>query len=304
MSAPSAGVTCILNARAGDDAHELPRRVGQLFAAGGCPARILVATNEDELQAYVKQAADWDTPLVAGGGDGTVNTIASGLVGTDRVLGVLPLGTLNHFAKNLGLPLDLPGAVQTVITGRVTAVDVGEVNGQLFLNNSSIGTYSRLVLGRNAEQRRGHSKKIALTMAAVAALWRRSSLQVRVRVDGVEEQERKTPLLFIGNNRYTMQGLEIGGRTRLDSGRLWICLVPLEGAGSLLQLAMRVIVGQLRPDDLEVQDAKEIWIKTRRDWVDVAWDGEVTRMASPLHYRIRPMALRVMTPSSPVPSRE
>src|SRR4051812_44354533 len=86
--------------------------------------------------------------VVAAGGDGTVNAVAAALIGRRTAMGVLPLGTLNHFAKDLGLPLDLPAAAAVIARGRVSQVDVGAVNGRCFINNSSIGLYPTLVEDR------------------------------------------------------------------------------------------------------------------------------------------------------------
>jgi predicted polyphosphate/ATP-dependent NAD kinase len=109
----------ILNARAGTAAKSgnLQSRIAELFCAAGLNAEII---------------------SVAGGGDGTINTVAGEVAGTERVLGVLPLGTLNHFAKDLHLPLDLEGAVRTIVERNIATVDVGEVNGRAFVNNSSL----------------------------------------------------------------------------------------------------------------------------------------------------------------------
>jgi diacylglycerol kinase family enzyme len=103
---------------------------------------ILVARNGRELTALARLAIEEHGGIVvAAGGDRTINAVASALVGTDSPMGVLPLGTLNHFAKDLKIPLELESAVATMLTGRVVRIDVGEVNGHLFLNNSSLGIY-------------------------------------------------------------------------------------------------------------------------------------------------------------------
>ena len=105
---------------------------------------------------------------MAGGGDGTVNTVASAVIDTDKTFGVLPLGTLNHFAKDLHIPLDLEAAARTIIAGHTTQVDVGEVNDEIFLNNSSLGLYPRLVQKRKKKQRLGSRKWAAFFWAAIS----------------------------------------------------------------------------------------------------------------------------------------
>mgnify|MGYP000022813694 CR=1 FL=1 len=292
------GVTCILNAAAGPGhGPEMVGQITRLFAGAGSPAHVVMVQDGAGIMAQVRQAAERGHLVVAGGGDGTVNAAAAALAGTGGVLGVLPLGTCNHFARDLGLPLDLAGAVRTALTGRVRVVDVGEVNGQVFLNNSSLGLYPQLVRGRIAEQKQGHRKWVALAMAAVSCLRHPVPLLVRLQVDGAEALVRRTPLLFVGNNRYDMIGLHMGGRTRLDGGQLWVCLADDAGSAGLLGLAVRALAGRLRPGELDMRDTADLRVGTRRRRVEVAWDGEVKTMQAPLHYRIRPAALRVMVPN-------
>ena len=164
-----------------------------------------------------RAAVDGCARVVAGGGDGTISTVAALLAGTDKALAVLPLGTLNHFAKDLGLPLELEAAARVAATGRVVRVDVGEVNGRVFINNSSIGLYPRLVRRRQQQQDRlGRGKWAAFLFAGLSVLRRYPFLDVRLEADG-RTFSRRTPFVFVGNNDYLMDGLQIGARARLDA---------------------------------------------------------------------------------------
>ena len=171
-STGSDAILCILNGKAGTvKALDAERRLCELFARHGAQAKILVAQDGDDISALVRQETQHGCALiVAGGGDGTVNAVASVLAGTDIVLGVLPLGTLNHFAKDLLLPLELEGAVDNLFTGQTIQVDVGEVNGKLFLNNSSLGIYPVIVRQREKLQEHGRGKWSAFVQAVVYAL--------------------------------------------------------------------------------------------------------------------------------------
>jgi diacylglycerol kinase family enzyme len=290
-------VTCILNAAAGsghgpDRAEEIARLCAEL----GTSATVVTVVSGAGIVPEARQALMHGQLILAGGGDGTVNAVASTLAGTGCVLGVLPLGTCNHFAKDLGLPLDLSGAVRVALTGRVKAVDVGDVNGQMFLNNSSLGLYPHLVTGRLAEQKQGHRKWVALAMAAVSCLRHPLPLLVGLRLDGADALVRRTPLLFVGNNRYCMTGPHMGGRTRLDAGELWMCVAYDAGYARLLGMTVRALAGHVRQTDLEMRSMADLWVGMQRREVAVARDGEITKMPTPLHYRIRPAALRVMVP--------
>ncbi|HXF39554.1 MAG TPA: diacylglycerol kinase family protein, partial [Blastocatellia bacterium] len=132
-------IEVIINAASGAAGKEKARdQLAKLFGKRGVDARISFAKSSVQLFEHAERAAKGDArTVVAGGGDGTINAVASRLIDTDKTLGVLPLGTLNHFAKDLKIPLDLQGAVKTIIANHVVPVDVGEVNGHIFINNSS-----------------------------------------------------------------------------------------------------------------------------------------------------------------------
>lgn len=263
---------------------------------------ITLAKGGAELSAAAAKAREQGVAIVAaGGGDGTINAVASQLVGSSTVLGVLPLGTLNHFAKDLGIPLELDLAIANLAHGKPVMIDVGEVNERIFLNNSSLGLYPDIVRDREKQQRRlGRGKWLACGWAALAALRRYPFLSVRLMVDG-ERHARRTPFIFIGNNEYVMQGFDIGARRRLDGGALSLYVAQRPGRLGLLRLALHALFGRLaQARDFDVLLAPDIEVETRHKRLRVATDGEVTIMATPLRYRIRAGALAVMVPG-PVP---
>ena len=208
------------------------------------------------------------------------------------------MGTLNHFAKDLGIPLELEKAVQTLFTGKVARVDVGEVNGHIFLNNSSIGFYPRIVQEREREQRQGRSKWVAFAQAAALMFQKSRTLHVELDEDHNRRQSYDTPFVFVGNNRYAVAGLEIGTRAILDGGKLWVCAAPYADRLALIALALLALLGFVRDADLAAFETDQTNVRMRRDHVRVATDGEVTVMRTPLHYRSRPGALRVVVPAA------
>jgi diacylglycerol kinase family enzyme len=219
-------------------------------------------------------------------------------VGTGIALGVLPLGTLNHFARDLHIPGDAAGAVQNIAAGNVAAIDAGEVNGRYFLNNASLGIYPAIVRGRERQQRHlGAGKWLAFLRATLAVLRRNPFVDVRLTVDG-EELRRSTPFVFVGNNDYCMEGWCMGERKCLTAGKLNVYIARHTGRLGLLKLALRALVGRLHEAaDLEVFSAAQVLVETHRRRIRVATDGEVTGMDSPLRFRIRPGALRVIVPA-------
>lgn len=292
-------VAVIINAGAGlGYCAQFQQQLHERFAAHGMLADITLAHSGAELIAAARAAVARGATLVAaGGGDGTINAVASVLVGTGIRCGVLPLGTLNHFAKDLKIPLGLGDAVANLAHGRPVRVDVGEVNGRIFLNNSSLGLYPDIVRDRERQQRRlGRGKWLAFGWAALAALKRYPFLSVRLDVDGVAHA-RRTPFVFIGNNVYQMQGLNIGERERLDGGQLSLYVAQRPTRLGLVRLAWHALMGRLAEQrDFDVAAAHELTVETRKSRLRVATDGEVTIMQPPLAYRIRPGALTVIVP--------
>jgi diacylglycerol kinase family enzyme len=292
-------ITVIINGEAGsghDDAVAAGLR--DQFAANGMDATIVLAKGGKEIIAAAKAAVAEGVPMVAGGGgDGTQNAVAAQLVDTGIPYGVLPMGTLNHFAKDLGIPLDLESAVRTIATGVPKQVDVGQVNDQVFLNNSSLGLYPDIVRDREKQQSRlGRGKWPAALWATVSALRRYPFLSVRMHADDTH-LARRTPFVFIGNNEYIMEGLAIGARSRLDAGTLSMYVAQRPGRLGLLRFALRALIGGLKEErDFDVLLVQDMLIETRHKHLHVAFDGEVEKMATPLHYRIRPGALTVMVP--------
>ena len=225
-----------------------------------------------------------------------MNSVASVLVGSNVPLGVIPCGTLNHFAKDAGIPLDLEPAVHTVVHGRVTRVDVGEVNGQVFLNNSSIGIYPDIVVERQALRHQGYRKWTAFAVATVKILRHYRGVVVRISA-GDSVHVVRTPFLFVGNNEYHVEGRHLGARDRIDSGRLFAYLAPRVHARDLPKLLARALVGRDH-GTLESFATVTLQVDTpRRRRLRVATDGEVAVMSTPLHYRVRPRELSVIVPA-------
>lgn len=290
-------VLCLLNPAAhSDGAAEMRDRLTQIFAQAGRRVRIEEPSSHDALEQLAREAARTGTKLViAGGGDGTMNAVANALAGTDTALGVLPLGTLNHFAKDLGVPLATDAAVANAFAGRVRDVDVGEVNGRVFVNNSSIGFYPEIVRERETLQQNGASKWVAFARAAIAVA--RRSTAIRVRMSTPQRiVKTKTEFVFVGNNEYELAAPRIGARMRLDGSELWVFQIPRMGRFRAVAEAAHAFFAAGKPHPPFAFTARELRIDTFRRSIDVALDGEVMRMQPPLLYRSRPRALRVVVP--------
>jgi diacylglycerol kinase family enzyme len=202
------------------------------------------------------------------------------------------------------LPLELDAAVTRIAGGATCRIDVGEVNGRVFINNSSLGLYPDIVRERERQQRRlGRGKWLALAWASFGALRRFPFLSVRLSADG-EARLRRTPFVFIGNNVYAMEGFAMGGRERLDAGCLSLYVTQRAGRWRLLLLALRALFGKLeQARDFDALRAAEIEVESRQRRLRVATDGEITLMTPPLRYRSRPASLLVVAGVPATPTR-
>ena len=201
-------------------------------------------------------------------------------------------------AKDLRIPLDLGEAVRNLVTGRPARVDVGEVNGHIFINNSSLGIYPKLVRERERKQRQGMSKWPAFLIALITVLRRYPLVGVRLVADD-QELVRRTPFVFVGNNEYKVEGINLGARTQLDAGLMFAYLAPRVHTRDLPKLLTHALLGRARQDGhLQVVPAAELWIETLyvRD-VTIACDGELLIVRPPFHFRSWPGSLGVMVPA-------
>ena len=289
----------IINAGAGNPhVEDRSRELTSLFLAGGIHVDVRLARSGSDIDTLVREAVGEHPPmLIAAGGDGTISTAAAALAGTDITLGVLPFGTLNHFAKDLGIPLELEASVQNIVENNVIQVDVAEVNGRVFINNSSLGLYPDMVRDRERQQSRlGRGKWRSFLWASLSVLRRFPFLVVRIEVESVT-RDFVTPVVFIGNNEYKMEGFDIGARESLERGVLCVYIVKKQRRAALIRLSLAALLGRLEQErDFDSLTTTELVIETSRNRVLVSTDGEVQPMTSPLHYRIRPRELRVIVP--------
>lgn len=257
----------------------------------------LLRQGDDVRDAACKALQAKPAVLVAAGGDGTLSAVADVVRDTDTALGVMPFGTLNHFARDLGIPLDPAQAARTIAAGRRVAVDVAEVNGRAFINNASLGLYPGMVRERERQQRRlRRSKRHAMMWATLAVLNRPPLLDLRLELDRAV-QDCRAPFVFVGNNDYQMEGFDIGTRARLDGGCLNVYTTRACSAGGLIMLLLHALFGRLRQaEDFVESRASSLRVSSRKRRLLVATDGEVNTIETPLEFRIRPHSLQVLVP--------
>ncbi|MBX3313654.1 MAG: diacylglycerol kinase family lipid kinase [Actinobacteria bacterium] len=293
----------LVNAGAGsvDGPDAVVERIVDAFAATGAEATVAAIDPDGFADAVLSSWSADPRPdvVVVAGGDGTVNCAAAAAAGTDVVLSVLPMGTFNHFAKDLGLPDDLEGAAAAIVGGEVRRVDVGEVNGEVFVNNSALGVYPTMVAERDRiRDARGWGKVRAVPLASLHVL---RDLPVHrldlVGSDGFERRRVRTPFVFIGNGRYDNGSGGAPERQALDDGRLQLAVTRATSRLGLVRAVVGALVkgaGQTR--DLDLVELEAITVSGRSRRLRVARDGEIGWVTLPLRYRCRPGALLVRSP--------
>jgi diacylglycerol kinase family enzyme len=239
------------------------------------------------------------TCISAMGGDGTVRSVASAVHGTAVPLGVIPGGTLNHFARDVGVGRNVEEALRVLAAGHVEEVDVACVNDQLFLNNSSIGLYPRMVAIRERYERR-LGKWRAILRATLLVARGNHSIIVEIQ-DGESVKRFRTYLLFIGNNQYEFNLLHLGQRATLEGGELCCFILEAPNRLSLLPSVFHYL-RERNPEEhlFRSMCLRELTVIPRYPGpLGVATDGEVLHLTPPLRYKVLPRSLKVVVPKPP-----
>ena len=295
----SGGMTVpVLINRGASNAGDAQQRAAAALIEAGIDGKIEVLNGEQLGRRVKKLVAARAKLIIVGGGDGTVSGAAGALADNKTTLGILPLGTLNHLARDLGISFDLDEAAATIASGRMRRVDLAELNGRTFVNNSAIGLYPLMVVDREAQQKRlGRSKRLAMLVASARTLVRFHHHRLTLTVNGDDKQVVETPLLFVGNNDYKLAMPAAGRRQKLDAGHLSVLVMADKGRAGMIAALLRALAGRAKPDDMErIDNVETLRVTGRRSHYSIAMDGETLKLAPPLDYQIRKRALRVMAP--------
>lgn len=287
----------VLNRRSGTAPDDTA--VAEALQRAGVDADIVPVPSAMGAGSIDDTAAQYDV-LVAAGGDGTVSTVAGAAVRAGKVFGVIPCGTLNHFARDARIPLDLDEAVAVLAAGRTRRLDVGVVNDRIFINNASIGAYPRMVWERNRARKRGLPRPLAAGLAVARTWFDLRSVAARLTVDD-RELVRSTPFIFIGNSAYDVEGTAIGRRPTMTDGKLSLYMAPRFGRADALLLPLRVLLKTLEEHErFESFEAAAISIETSNARIGVGIDGEVRMLDAPLRFSVRSDALETILPEARV----
>jgi diacylglycerol kinase family enzyme len=241
--------------------------------------------------------------LVAAGGDGTLNAVASAVVNTGNVLGVIPAGTLNHLARDLAIPLSAEAAAASMLGGHEIQIDVGAANNRFFLNNSIIGLYPFYRTSRDAYERRGLglnriTRFIAVFRSFARTMWRLPQHDLRLTFDGGSTLEIRTAFVLIANNDHELEHWNLGHRASLDDGHLWIYILKRSTRWSMLRFFLHYLFKRFsRHEAFHIFKARGVRVESKASTLKVGLDGEIARLETPLEYRSLPRALRVIAPA-------
>lgn len=258
------------------------------FVAAGHEVERFVAIGdgfEQKLATSIKQGKY----IAVVGGDGTVSAVAGLVAGTTATLVPLPGGTLNHFTKDLGVSQDIDEALSDIKKSRARRIDIASVNGITFINNSSIGVYPASLHGRDEIE-----PKLGKWPAAVIASFR-SLVRLKTYRVTIDDHTFKTPFVFVGNNRYSLDSLGGTERTSLDEALLTVFVAKTQSRRTLLKIALFALIGKAKQlSEFDEFHVEELTIETKRPILSVSHDGEVSRLSSPLRYQVRAKALKIL----------
>ncbi len=233
--------------------------------------------------------------IVAAGGDGTVNAVAQIAISESLPMGVLPAGTLNHFAKDLGLPLDLNEAAQVVLAKHFKNIDHCTVNDHVYVNNSSIGLYPAAVHERDSLKPKLW-KWLAAALAIIKVGVRLSTTHLEFEFED-KKLHFKTPLVFVGNNSYHLAKIGFTNRQKLTDGHLFLYVVRVNRISALLRQIFLTFFGRTaKSKDYMALTKQELVISSPKKRLKVAVDGEVLTLKPPLVYKIHPVSLKIAVP--------
>lgn len=289
----------IMNRTSGaDNKTALTEAIEAAFAAHGWKVEFVLAGRRD-LRRRTQQVVD-QAPgaIVVAGGDGTINTVASACVEANRPLGLLPAGTFNFAARNLGVSTEVSEAVTVIVDGVTRQIDIGEINGRIFLCGAGLGLYARMLEQREYDKRRlGRRSRLLAFLSGIRCVMSRHPLfAVELEVDGHTERHLTTTLFF-GCNALQLQYFNTSASECPRHRKLGVLSLKLRSRWDVMVAAYAALLRRL--DAVNTTDAfcaSTVRVQTQRRVLKVAIDGEVVLLRSPLDVTLHLDALQVFAP--------
>lgn len=298
----------IANSRSGrGNGASLPDLARKMCHELGAELSIYDVDHPRDLAKRAKEAVDKSVDendiIVAAGGDGTLRTVAEVLRGSKASFAAIPTGTFNYFARSHGLPLDPEAAIRIALTEKAQPVQLGEINGRVFVINASLGLYARSIEEREAKRKVfGRFRFVSLVSTLNTLLSRHRNLHVHI--DGAPEIERlKTPLIFVGNNALQLENLKLKVAGCIDQHKLAVLLLKPVSRLAMARVLWRGLTKTLTHEEKLISFcADEMTIETKIKQQTVALDGEMFEMKSPYTVRVLKDAVKLVKPANQTPS--
>lgn len=235
--------------------------------------------------------------IVAAGGDGTLNAVASQLLNQEIPMGILPLGTFNYVARVLNIPLDLLEAAKVVGTGEARDSHVARINDHIYLNNASLGLYPLFIKKRELyNQKFGRFPLHAYTSGLDVLIRDRKELKLELEVDGTKYPV-KTPLLFFGNNQLQLEEMKLKIAKCAELGEVAGVILAKSDKATLFKTLFQLIRGNLeKAEDVYSFSGEQVAVYSKKSSLTIAIDGELMEIKTPLHFSVAKNALKIMVP--------
>ena len=296
----------VLNAGSGrNDADEEQAVMARVFEDGGRLVEFLqIHKPEDIAEVAGRAVALAHTRggvVVAAGGDGTINAVASAVLGSGCPFGVLPQGTFNYFGRANAIPQSTEAAARALLGASISQVQVGQVNGRVFLVNASVGLYPQLLEDREAwKQQFGRSRAVAFVSGLATLLKAGKQLLLRIESGG-KLAVLRTPTLFVGNNHLQLSrvGIDAAQVSAVAQGQLAAIVVKPIGTAALFALLLRGLLGRLGDaENIDSFSFRRLTVTpAKAKKIKVATDGEIVWMAPPLVFQVAEQPLLLMVPA-------
>lgn len=296
-SDPARRICVVANRKSGGNAGSRAA-IDKALAVFGPEAWLAEWSPGDALAALVDAQIEKGASLVvAAGGDGTVMALADAMLGRDVPLAVLPLGTFNYFARGLGSSEDVEEAARQILAGRAHPISVGQVNGQVFLNNASLGIYPAILRERETVYRRWGRRRLAAHWSVVKTFLRfQRPMRLTLVADGTASQ-RRTALVFVARSAFQLDAFGIEGGEAIHDDAFAVLVARAEGRRALFALTWRLVTrSPRRGRDYDLLSARELVIESPRKRLLLAFDGEKRRESAPFHFAMSTDKLRIILP--------
>ena len=306
MQAALKPLSMIYNEKSGFHAShhdEIYEKLMTLWTSHGFEIQVFDIGSEPDIQSLMKKVFQrhekYHTQgvIVAAGGDGTLNAVASQMLKQQIPMGILPMGTFNYVARVLHIPLDILEAAEVIATGEQRASHVACINNQIYLNNASLGLYPLFIKKREEYNRKfGRFPLNAYTSGLDVLIRDWKELKLEVEVDD-KKYPVKTPLIFFGNNQLQLEELKLKVSKCAELGEIAGVVIAKGDKLTLFKTLFQTIRGKLeQASDVYSFGAQKVTVYSRKPKLTVALDGEIVSMSTPLHLHVEKNALNIMVP--------